>query len=242
MNIKDMISSSVDGDLTVTYMRGIITSAKSRKWTNVLTFYDRNNKSSDFDVSDYLELDHAYQSQFGIGMTDDGKYFFLQSWNSGLFCFCRETETLVWHCKRKKPFELVVRDKTVVCRFLDQCVDTFDIETGEVLAHFPLGYDTIFCPITDDYFLAGPKRGKYHILDGNLSVVLATPYARLNPNMYDTFIVNNANLLAGGIIISGFEYSSSEHSMAIRSHTLDAFTESSRFSRFIAIDLAEKGC
>ena len=242
MNIKDMISSSKGDYLSVAYIRGIITYVESKEWTNVLTFHDRNNKPSTVDVSDYLELDHSYQSQFGVGLTDDGKFFFLQSWKSGLFCFERKTGTLVWHCKRKKPFELVVRDRTVVCRFLDQCVDAFDIDTGDVVAHYPLGFDTIFRPLTDDYYLVGPKRGKYFVLDGDLSITATIPYASLNPNMFDTFIINEAKFVAGGISISGFEYSRNAHSIAIRSRTLDEFTENSRFSRFVEIDFLEKNC
>lgn len=242
MNIKDMISSSKGGDLSVTYIRGSVTYAESKEWTNMVTFFDRNDQVSTVDVSNYLKLEHSYQSQFGICLTDDGKFFFLQSWNSGLFCFERETGTLVWHCKRKKPFELVVRNRTVVCRFLDQCVDAFDIDTGNIVAHYPLGFDTIFRPLTDDFYLVGPKRGKYFVLDGDLSVVGTIPYASLNPNMFDTFIVNEANFVAGGISISGFEYSSNAHSIAIRSHTLDEFAEKSRFSRFVAIDFPKKSC
>lgn len=239
MNIKDMISSSKGGDLSVTYIRGSVTYAESREWTNTINFFDRHDQVSTVDVSNYLELEHSYQSQFGIGITDDGKFFFLHSWKSGLFCFNRETGSLVWRCKRKKPFELVVRDRTVVCRFLDQCVDAFDIDTGDVVAHYPLGFDTIFLPLTDDFYLVGPKRGKYFVLDGDLSVVVTIPYARLNPNLFDTFIVNEANFVAGGISISGFGYSSNAHSIAIRMRTLDEFSEKSRFSRFISIDFPE---
>lgn len=241
MNIKDMISSSIGGDLVVKYTRGFIAYVESKEWTNVLTFHDRSDGRSTIDVSDYLKLDHTYQSQFGIGLTDDGKFFFLQSWNSGLFCFERETGALVWHCKRKNPFELVVRDRTVVCRFLDQCVDAFDIETGDIVSHYPLGFDTMFQPLTDDFYLVGPKRGKYYILDGDLSVVATIPYASMNPNMFDTFIVKEANFIVGGISISGSEYSSNAHRIAIKSRTLDEFTEKSKFSRFVAIDFHEKG-
>ena len=242
MNAKDMISSSNGGGLSVVYNRGFITYGESKEQTNILTFHDRNGQRTTIDVSDYLKLDHTYQGQFGIGLTDDGTFFFLQSWNSGLFCFERETGTLVWHCKRKKPFELVVRDRTVVCRFIDQCIDAFDINTGEVVAHYPLGFDTIFRPLTDDFYLVGPKRGKYFVLNGDLSVVVTIPYASLNPNMFDTFLVNEADFVAGGISISGFEYSDNAHSIAIRSRILDEFIEKSRFSRFVAIDFSKIRC
>ena len=240
MNIKDMISTTKGGDLAVTYIRGSIIYAESRKWSNVVTFYDRDNKDSSVDVSRYLDIEHSYQSQYGVSLTDDGKFFFLQSWKSGLFCFELETGLLVWHCKRKKPCELVVRDKTVICRFMDQCVDAFNVETGELVAHYPLGYDTIFRPLDDDYYLVGPKRGKYLILSGYLREIAVIPYALLNPKMFDTFIVNEACFAAGGISISGFEYSGASHSIAIKSRTLNDFIENSRFTRYVAIDLSDK--
>ena len=237
MNSHDMICSIYDGVLNVIYSSGVIERAEAYDLRDTIQFYFRDGRVMSVNIPKSVELDSVYLKQFGIGITEDGVYFLLQSWRKGLFCFELETGRMVWHYKRKQAYELVVRKAIVICRFFDQCVDAIDIMSGTCVAHYPLGIRTKFIPLNDEYYLVGPKRRKYYLLDNTLSPILCLQDNQLNPNLFDTFIIHSAEFTNDGIIISGFEYAYDAHAFAIRSGCVDEFIEKSRFSRYLKLEL-----
>ena len=158
----------------------------------------------------------------------------MQSWEKGLFCFAFPSGALVWRSKLKNAYQLVIRESTAICRFMDQCVEVIDIPTGEVVAHYPLGWSTKFYPLDDSNYLAGPKRGKYYLLDHQLLVKETIPYQKLNPALLDTCMIIDAEHAPGGMIISGFEYMDDYyHEQKLMGNT---DMEQYRFSRFVPLD------
>lgn len=237
MNKNHIDCSSQDLHLTITYEVGLVAFAIAKDTTGEIIFHMRDGKEMCLDITDIIFPDISYLKQFGISVTNDGKYFFIQDWKTGLYCFKLQSGTLVWHCKQKKAYDLVVRENSVICHFFEKSIVAFDIESGNELSCYPLGINKIFLPITDDYYLIGPKNGKYLVIDGELKIVYRIPYQHMNPHLLDTFIINKACMADGGIQISGFEYILEEFMDAIRNKTCDNNDDTFRFSRFVAVDL-----
>ena len=234
MNYKNMKISMQDGVMTILYNCGMIQKVILKRFSGTIRFYLHNGDMFSCDISSYLLPDIVYLHSFGISITEDGKYFFVQSWEKGLFCFELPSGTLIWRSKLKKAYELVVRESTAICRFMDQCVEAIDIPTGEVVAHYPLGWSAKFYPLDDSNYLAGPKRGKYYLLDHQLLVKETIPYQKLNPALLDTCMIIDAEHAPGGMIISGFEYMDDYyHEQKLMGNT---DMEQYRFSRFVPLD------
>lgn len=236
MNKKHMACSYEDGQLTITYLIGPVAFAIVKDISGEIIFHMRSGTEICLDVTEILFPDVGFLNQFGISITHDGKYFFLQSWESGLYCFELETGSLQWHCKQKKAYDLVVTKDNVVCRFFDKCITVLDIQLGKPLVHYPLGCDKIFLPITDDFYLVGPQRGKYHIIDEGARKIYRIPYELMNPHLFDNFIINDVSFVTGGIEIVGFEYNLKGFMDATKCKPLDNGIDMYRFSRFIALE------
>ena len=234
MNRKNMKMSMDDGKLTILYDCGVIQKVSLKDRTGYISFEFYNGERFFCDVSAHILPETIYLQSFGISVTDDGSCFFIQSWEKGLFCFALPSGELLWRSKKRRAKHIVLLPDRVICWFYEQCVDAMDICSGEVLAHYPLGYATDFLPLSDDFYLAGPKRGKYYVLDHQLEVREVITYQQLNPALLDTCQIVDAVAAPGGITISGFEYMDDSY----REQNLlgNKNMEQYRFSRFVPLD------
>lgn len=234
MNSKNMKISIHDGIMTILYNCGVIQKVMLKNYSGIIRFYLHNGDMFFCDISTHLLPDIVYLSSFGISITEDGKYFFVQSWEKGLFCFALPSGTLMWRSERKKANKLVTRNEAIICRFVDQCIERINIPSGEVTAHYPLGWATNFYPLDDCNYLVGPKRGKYYILDDHLQPKEMILYQKLNPALLDTCMIIDAEHITGGMTISGFEYMDDYyHEQKLMGNT---DMEQYRFSRFVPLD------
>ena len=234
MNSKNMTISLDSGELTVLYDCGVIQKAVLQEDSGRITFYTRDGNIFSCNISEHVRADAVYLKTFGISIAENGSCFLIQNWEKGLFCFALPTGELLWRSKKRHANHVVVLPDRVICWFYEQCVDALDIRSGNVLAHYPLGYATVFLPLNDDFYLAGPKRGNYHVLDHNLEVCEAVPYQRLNPALLDTCQIVDAVAVPGGMTISGFDYMDDYY------HEQNLLgnkgMEQYRFSRFVPLD------
>lgn len=199
-----------DNYLEIVYDCGSVEKATVDQCTGIITFIMRDGKVIYTNVTDYVLPETAYLKQFGICITSDGKYFFIQSWEKGLFCFELETGSLHWHCKRKKAYNLAVGKHGIICRFFDQYIAKLDIATGEIKAHVPMGHGTNCYSLTDDMLLVGPKRKMYYIIDHDLKKVAVISESEMNPHLFDSFIITKACLSEDRLLITGYEYSNED--------------------------------
>jgi len=234
MNIKDMCISLENHQLLIEYSTGDVLRAVVDGVANRVTFALCNGEAFCVDVSKYLILDIGYLRQFGVSVNPSGQYFFIQTWENGLFCFNIREGTLLWQYKCKKAYELVVLEEILVCRFFEQCVEVLDITSGAALLHYPLGIGSIFLPIDDRNYLVGPKRNTYRILNVNLQEELKLSERLLNPNHFNTFLIDDVQFVEEGIQISGHEYSSNAMQQAIHEHKVDEFLATTRFARCVS--------
>ena len=233
MNTKNMIISLQDWFLTVQYDCGTFHKAVLEDYTGHISFYRRNGECLFFDVSKHIRPNAVYLKSFGISIAEDGSCFFIPSWEKGLFCFALPSGELLWRSKKRHANHVITLSDRVICRFCDQCVDAMDIHSGEVLSHYPLGYNTQFLPVNEYFYLAGPKRGKYYVLDHKLEVREVVDYQRLNPALLDTCNIVNADYSPGGMTISGFEYMNDYYDAQWLMGNKDM--EQYRFSRFVPL-------
>ena len=239
MNFKNYTVSQNEWTLTTAYDHGIIAKTILEKHNGIISFCMRDETVCRVDVTKHLFPDGVFLRQFGISVTENGNFFFIQHWESGLYCFELPSGQLRWKSKLRHPYEIVVHNDIVICHFLDQCVDSFLIGTGEIVAHYPLGYDKNFLPLSDDYYLAGPKRGRYHILDRNLSICANVPEELFNPSGFSNYIMLEANIHPKGIQISGFESSPELEQQRCSEGRFG--TDQYWFSRIVEIDLDKVG-
>jgi len=59
--------------------------------------------------------DHVYIRQYGISVTEDGKYLFLQTWRDGLYCYETATGKLHWKSKINRVQRIYPKDDVIVC-------------------------------------------------------------------------------------------------------------------------------
>lgn len=198
------------GGFTVEYGCGAIEKVYVSEYTSTLRFYTRSKEESFVDVSQHVELSVGYNSQFGISLTEDGVYFFVQSWEKGLFCFHRQTGKLCWHCKCKHAYKIIVTERILICHFLECCIKAFEIKTGSVIANYPMTVPSVFIALGDNSILIGPKRNKMIILSHTLQEIIKIPYNLFNTNMSRVFLLHSAEYSDDGLWIQGMEYSNGE--------------------------------
>ena len=207
MNGKDMSCVRSGDGLTVHYDGGIAQKATVSSASGKITFELRDGRVLEHNVSNHVFPEPSYLEQFGISISEDGAYFFIQSWGRGLFAFHMEDGALAWQYKLKHAHHLVARKNHVVCLFFGLCVTMIDIATGGLSARFPLSsYNAGLWPVTDDRYLVGPKRGKYFVLNEKLEIVTCIPQGAFNPKGCTTFLLRRAEFTEGGLLISGCEY------------------------------------
>lgn len=234
MNTKNMVISLKDGELTVLYDCGVVQKAVLQDYVGRISFYTRDGTMFSCNISEHVRAEAVFLEAFGISIAENGSCFLIQSWEKGLFCFALPTGELLWRSKKRHAKDVVLLPDRVICWFYEQCVDAMDIRSGEVLVHYPLGYDTDFLPLNDEFYLAGPKRGKYYVLDRKLEVCEVISYQRLNPALLDTCQIVDAVAVPGGITISGFEYMDDYYREQKLMGNWDM--EQYRFSRFVPLD------
>ena len=160
------------GYLTV-YRRGIIKWSLFKSGKYVPELY-KNAPTTvvieyrDGRVFEWLEkndLNNAYNGQFGLSVSLDGRFVFVQSWEKGLFCSNAQTGDLVWRTKRRFGItNIYVNEKTVLCHQHDKALQLLDIETGEVIKEKTPARDWGFTYLKEGYIICHTSARKWEII------------------------------------------------------------------------------
>ena len=160
------------GYLTV-YRRGIIKWSLFKSGKYVPELY-KNAPTTvvieyrDGRVFEWLEkndLNNAYNGQFGLSVSLDGRFVFVQSWEKGLFCYNAQTGDLVWRSKRRFGItNIYVNEKTVFCHQHDKALQLLDIETGEVIKEKTPARDWGFTYLKEGYIICHTSARKWEII------------------------------------------------------------------------------
>lgn len=118
-----------------------------------------------FEWSEKNGLSHAYNGQFGLSVSLDGRFVFVQSWEKGLFCYNAQTGDLVWRSKRRFGItNIYVNEKTVLCHQHDKALQLLDIETGEVIKEKTPARDWGFTYLKEGYIICHTSARKWEII------------------------------------------------------------------------------
>lgn len=237
----DNDSSGIYRILVVEYNCGNISRSVVHGDSGCVSFYYRDGSEHQVNVSRKIKFSRAFIKQYGIGITEDEKYFFLPRWESGLYCFELKTGKMIWKSTRRHPREYIVRNDTVICFFADQAVEVLSLTDGSSVMRYPFSNGRLFRALSDDLFLLGPKRDKYILLNEQLNVVLSIPGSVINPHRYDSFGVLSAALVEDRLRISGYEYWRAEEHKAIQEGRTEEHIANSKFTRWIPIRRKEDG-
>ena len=160
------------GYLTV-YRRGIIKWSLFKSGKYVPELY-KNAPTTvvieyrDGRVFEWLEkndLSNAYNGQFGLSVSLDGRFVFVQSWEKGLFCYNAQTGDLAWRSKRRFGItNIYVNEKTVLCHQYDKALQLLDIETGEVIKEKTPARDWGFTYLKEGYIICHTSARKWEII------------------------------------------------------------------------------
>lgn len=160
------------GYLTV-YRRGIIKWSLFKSGKYVPELYKDGPATviieyRDGRVFEWLEkngLSNAYNGQFGLSVSLDGRFVFVQSWEKGLFCYNAQTGDLVWRTKRRFGItNIYVNEKTALCHQRDKALQLLNIETGEVIKEKTPARDWGFTYLKEGYIICHTSARKWEII------------------------------------------------------------------------------
>lgn len=166
---------TIDGEagrLTV-YRRGIIKWSLFKSGKYVPELYKDGPATviieyRDGRVFEWLEkngLSNAYNGQFGLSVSLDGRFAFVQFWEKGLFCYNAQTGELVWRTQRRFGItNIYVNEKTVLCHQHDRALQLLNIETGEVVKEKTPARAWGFTYLQEGYIICHTSARKWEII------------------------------------------------------------------------------
>ena len=221
-----------NGGFECIYPEGsIVASSISDKTNSMLSFELVSCEKRFFPFPKWF--DSTYNSQFGITVTKDGKRFFAQNWEKGLFCYSLETGKLLWHFKRKHATLIILDDEKLVCFFADWGAAGIAICDGELLKRYPLSTDMSDYFIVDEsHMMLGPKYGAFSIIDMDLNEQYRIPLTVMNPGNYYSCLIQKADMKNGILTISGIEQTEDEMSRWAENKDKNRFVRSIPLDKF----------
>lgn len=119
----------------------------------------------------------AYNSQFGISVSKDGRFLFVQTWDKGMFCYDAKSGAQVWRTKRRFGItNIFVNESTVLVHQHEKALQLLDIETGEVLKEKKPARDWGFHPLDDRHLICQTCAKHWEIIRAeDLETVEAIP-------------------------------------------------------------------
>lgn len=126
-----------------------------------------------------LDVGGAYQEQFGVSVTADGRCLFVQTWDNGLHCLDASTGTCIWRSKsRRCVTSLMVGTDTLVAHQREHALLLMDLRTGEVLKEKRPARAWDFYPLSPDCFICQTTTRQWEIIrTADLETVQVIPQA-----------------------------------------------------------------
>ncbi len=146
----------------------------------------------------------SYIGQFGISVSPDGEKVFLQTWETGLFCFSARTGERLWRTKsRRGVTNIFVGEDTLTVQLHDYGMMLLSMETGEVLKEKrPYGVWG-FTAIDHRYLIAGHR--KWDLIEAETLEVKERFSDKVFTGGHTDYTVNHISLGADGLIcVKGF--------------------------------------
>ena len=165
-----------------------------------------------------LDIGGAYQAQFGVSVTTDGRALFVQTWDQGLHCLDTTTGKTLWRSKSRRGItSLLVSPETLVAHQHEQALLLLDIHTGEVLKEKRPASAWAFYPLSPDHLICQTTARQWEIIRASdLETVQVIPH-KLFPSTHgdDPWCIRDVWLEDGALWCNAFRSISPESTQTI---------------------------
>ncbi len=230
--MRDQLISTIEHGFTCDYTNNMLIKRtivrankeviKERKEENLSPAED-NNLSIAIELKDGTIIKHiapnafggwVYMEQYGVDVSEDGKYYFLHDWyaRGGLSCFVVETGELRWCVKIRHARRAYVNGDYILCDFVENGILKISIENGEIVKRIPSGGNTYFFRAGNDYYMLPISRDKYRIVDSEFNILFKIPYKALL--RYNNSFIDDIVLDGNELTVFGREQSPELHGLA----------------------------
>lgn len=161
---------------------------KSIEESSTITFEMKDGSTVRHDVP--KEFSSVYMRQYGIDVSEDGKYYFLHDWyaRGGLSCYEVDTGKLHWRVKIKHTREAFVCREYILCFFENSGILKIKIESGEIIERYAFRNNGDFCRISKDCFIIGQKRNHYIIINAELRELYRIPLKAMGEGIIQLYL------------------------------------------------------
>lgn len=107
----------------------------------------------------------AYTEQFGLSVSQDGRFIFVQTWDSGLYCLDAATGEKVWRSQSRRGItSLAVNEATLVAHQREHALLLLDPETGAVLKEKRPAKGWCFCQLDEKHLICQTTARQWEII------------------------------------------------------------------------------
>ena len=147
-----------------------------------------------------------YIFQFGVAVSLDGNFLFVQTWENGLICLDARTGEKVWKSKSKRGITNVfVNDSTILCHQCERALQLIDIHTGEVLKEKRPATAWGFRSISHNHIVCQVTARRWEIIDTETLETKAIFSHRDFTGGHEDYCVNYICLDNNVLIVRGFK-------------------------------------
>ena len=180
-----LITVALDGELDNTDVTVFFADASIAEWTT--------------------KLISSYNFQFGLAVSSDGKYVFVQTWENGLFCLDSHTGKEIWRTKSKRGVTSVfVNDNTILCHQRERALQLLDINTGEVLLEKRPATAWGFTSIDHNHIVCRVTACKWELIDTDTLETKKIFSHREFTGGHENYCINHIEFIGQEIIVRGF--------------------------------------
>ena len=136
----------------------------------------------------------VYTQVYGVGLSPDGRFLFVPSWEKGITCLNAEDGRILWEFRKKHARQVFCYDEYLVCFFEGEALRRISY-AGEALQRLPFTGDSADCwMLADGPLFMGPKRRRFMLLHPeDFSVMNTFPQKAVTGTEDDPFLVWNVS-------------------------------------------------
>lgn len=163
-------------------------------------------KQRDGSISSFDMKTDIFNYQYGIPASADGSMLFKGSWRDGIDAISTNNGTIVWHSNQKRIRRIFVYELYIIVISQGYALIKLDALTGEVIAEVKSTSIEDDFQLSDSCVLVDRIKGDLCVLDTEkMMVTKRYSHSQYNPRNCLSFIIRNAYLIDGKLLISGFE-------------------------------------
>ena len=170
-----------------------ISRADFRFAERLATLYHADGSTRTIEWDERVPMD-VYTQVYGVGLSPDGRFLFVPSWEKGITCLSAGDGRILWEFRKKHARQVFCYDEYLVCFFEGEALRRISY-AGEELQRLPFTGDSADCwMLADGPLFMGPMRRKFMLLHPeDLSVMNTFPQKAVTGTEDDPFLVWNVS-------------------------------------------------